>query len=31
VRIDWRQHAWIGIPVTLVTLAICAAYLWLRK
>jgi len=31
VRIDWRQHARVGIPVTLVTLAICAAYLWLRK
>ena len=31
VRIDWRQHARIGIPVTLVTLAICAVYLWLRQ
>jgi len=31
VRIDWRQHARIGVPVTLVTLTICAAYLWLRK
>ncbi len=30
VRIDWRQHARVGIPVTLVTLAISAVYLWLR-
>jgi len=31
IRIDWRSHARVGIPVTLVTLAICATYLWLRK
>lgn len=30
VRIDWREHAKIGIPVTLATLAITAGYLWLR-
>ncbi len=30
IRIDWRTHARVGIPVTFVTLAICAAYLWLR-
>ena len=28
VRIDWRRHARVGVPVTLVTLAICAASLW---
>jgi Na+/H+ antiporter NhaD/arsenite permease-like protein len=31
IRIDWHRHARVGIPVTLVTLAISAAYLWLRK
>jgi Na+/H+ antiporter NhaD/arsenite permease-like protein len=30
IRIAWRQHARIGIPVTLATLAISAGYLWLR-
>jgi Na+/H+ antiporter NhaD/arsenite permease-like protein len=30
VRISWRQHARSGIPVTLATLAIAAAWLWLR-
>jgi len=30
IRIDWRQHARTGVPVTIATLAICAAYLWLR-
>jgi Na+/H+ antiporter NhaD/arsenite permease-like protein len=30
IRIDWHTHARVGVPVTLVTLAICAAYLWLR-
>jgi len=29
VRIDWRTHARIGIPVTLATLAIAAGWLWL--
>jgi Na+/H+ antiporter NhaD/arsenite permease-like protein len=27
VHIDWRRHAWIGVPVTLATLGITAAYL----
>jgi len=30
VRIDWRRHARVGVPVTLATLAVTAAYLWLR-
>jgi len=30
VRIDWRRHAAIGVPVTLATLAVTAGYLWLR-
>ena len=30
VTITWREHARIGIPVTLATLAIAAAWLWLR-
>jgi len=30
IRIDWRRHARVGIPVTVVTLAITGAYLWLR-
>ena len=30
VRIDWRSHARVGVPVTLATLAITAMYLWLR-
>ena len=30
VAIDWRAHARIGVPVTLSTLAIAAAWLWLR-
>src|SRR6059058_4275067 len=30
IRIDWRRHARIGVPVTLVTLAVTAAWLWLR-
>ena len=28
IRIDWRRHARVGVPVTLITLAICAASLW---
>jgi Na+/H+ antiporter NhaD/arsenite permease-like protein len=28
VRIDWRAHARVGVPVTLVTLAIAAVSLW---
>jgi len=30
IRIDWRRHARIGVPVTVATLAISAVYLWLR-
>ncbi|SIT51381.1 putative membrane anion transport protein [Paraburkholderia piptadeniae] len=30
IRIDWRRHATIGIPVTLATLAIAAIYLIVR-
>lgn len=30
VRITWREHARIGVPVTIVTLAIAACWLWLR-
>ena len=30
VRIDWHRHARVGVPVTLATLAITAAYLWVR-
>lgn len=30
VRIDWRAHARIGVPVTLATLALAAAWFWLR-
>jgi hypothetical protein len=29
VAIDWRGHARTGVPVTLVTLAIAAAWLYL--
>jgi len=31
VRISWREHARTGIPVTLATLAIAAAWLWCRS
>ncbi len=30
IRIDWKRHARVGVPVTLATLAICAVSLWLR-
>jgi Na+/H+ antiporter NhaD/arsenite permease-like protein len=30
IVIDWRAHARVGIPVTLSTLAVAAAWLWLR-
>lgn len=30
VRITWREHARVGVPVTLATLAIAALWLWLR-
>jgi Na+/H+ antiporter NhaD/arsenite permease-like protein len=31
VHIDWRTHARVGIPVTLLTLAVAAAWLILRS
>ena len=30
IRVDWRRHARVGVPVTFATLAICAASLWWR-
>jgi Na+/H+ antiporter NhaD/arsenite permease-like protein len=30
IAIGWREHARAGVPVTLVTLGIAAAWLWLR-
>jgi Na+/H+ antiporter NhaD/arsenite permease-like protein len=30
IRIDWRTHAKVGVPVTLITFAVSAVYLWLR-
>jgi len=30
IHISWLRHARIGVPVTLTTLTIFAAYLWLR-
>ena len=30
IRIDWRRHARVGVPVTLATLAITGVYLGLR-
>jgi Na+/H+ antiporter NhaD/arsenite permease-like protein len=30
VRIGWREHARVGIPVTIATLVVAAAWLWLR-
>jgi Na+/H+ antiporter NhaD/arsenite permease-like protein len=30
VVIGWRDHARIGVPITLLTLAVAAAWLWLR-
>lgn len=30
VRIGWRRHARVGVPVTIVTLAIAAGWLWIR-
>lgn len=29
VKIDWREHAKLGVPITLATLAISSVYLWL--
>jgi len=30
VHIDWKRHAAIGVPVTVVTMAVAAIYLWWR-
>ncbi|MDE1998180.1 MAG: anion transporter, partial [Burkholderiales bacterium] len=30
VQIDWRRHAALGVPVTVITLALVALYLWIR-
>ncbi|MBV8034874.1 anion transporter [Roseateles sp.] len=30
IFIDWRQHARIGVPVTIATMAVTALYLWWR-
>lgn len=30
IRIGWRDHARVGVPITLATLAIAALWLWLR-
>jgi hypothetical protein len=30
IDIGWREHARVGVPVTLVTLAVAAFWLWLR-
>jgi len=29
IEIDWRRHARVGVPVTIVTLAITAGWIWL--
>jgi Na+/H+ antiporter NhaD/arsenite permease-like protein len=30
IEIDWRRHARIGVPVTIVTLATTAVWIWIR-
>lgn len=30
IMIGWREHARIGVPVTLATMALAVACLWLR-
>ena len=30
IAIGWRQHAAVGVPITLLTLAVAAGWLWLR-
>jgi Na+/H+ antiporter NhaD/arsenite permease-like protein len=30
IAIDWKRHARVGVPVTLITLGLAALYLWLR-
>ncbi len=31
IRISWREHARIGVPVTLLTLGVAALWLWFRS
>ena len=31
VAVSWKEHAKTGIPVTIITLALSAAWLWLRN
>jgi Na+/H+ antiporter NhaD/arsenite permease-like protein len=31
VRITWQEHARVGVPVTVLTLAVAAVWLWLRS
>jgi Na+/H+ antiporter NhaD/arsenite permease-like protein len=30
VRLDWRRHARVGVPITLLSFGVAATYLWLR-
>jgi len=30
IHIGWKEHARVGVPVTLATMAIAAGWLWLR-
>ncbi len=30
IKVGWREHARVGVPITLITLGIAAAWLWLR-
>jgi Na+/H+ antiporter NhaD/arsenite permease-like protein len=30
IHIDWKAHARIGVPVTLMTMVITAIWLWIR-
>jgi Na+/H+ antiporter NhaD/arsenite permease-like protein len=30
IAIGWKEHAWVGVPVTLATMAIAAGWLWPR-
>ena len=30
IHIDWKRHAAVGVPVTLLTFGVAAVYLWLR-
>ena len=30
IRLDWRRHARVGVPITLLTFGVAALYLWLR-